>query len=416
MPPFLVRVSPGAPSWDIARFRAWTVPGQHEGPQTPTVRAGGDAPENGRGGAERRARRQGSRPRPASLAWQPVGPRGPSGAQVRPEERGGDESRRDVLWEPQPLLVLMATTFVTVADAGGKNKDTPAARTRASLRREQGGPGDKSVDTPAARTGSSRRKGQGHSGGQGKVVMSSSGLAGGAHFLATLPPSAHGLTRAPLQPAGLSSGWGVAVVQLAKEPVLSPVRGPTFPGHLPFPLPRTPLVASPVIRTTAPPSTGPQSVPQATSGPDTELATRVRAGDCVSSAPPVSDTLLGDNSSTMGPEGEAWVEGLVGRLPGTTRKTTLSVLLVSLVDLLGSWSSNFVTWSEGHRVFDVASLTEVMNGCVQPGVKSRLWCLLQLQQSRQEGHLPRSEPGNDWQYGGGDQGERRDNPAGGGGS
>jgi len=187
-------------------------------------------------------------------------------------------------------------------------------------------------------------------------------------------------------------------------------------GHLPGPPPCTPLVLSPVTRATAPPSSGPQSVPPATSGPETGLAARVRPADRLPLAPPVPDSLLGDNSSTLGPEGEAWLDGLVGRLPGTTRQTTLSVLLVSLVDLLGSWSTDLVTWSEGHPVVDPASLTEVVNGCIQPVVNSRLWRLLQLHQSRQDGHLRRPDSGSNWQQGGAGQGERRDEPAAAGGS
>jgi len=73
---------------------------------------------------------------------------------------------------------------------------------------------------------------------------------------------------------------------------------------------------------------------------------------------------LGDNASTMGPEGEACLEKLVVRLSVPTRPTPLSDVLVALVDLLGSWSTDLVTWSKGHQVADPVSLTKIVNGCI----------------------------------------------------
>ena len=63
---------------------------------------------------------------------------------------------------------------------------------------------------------------------------------------------------------------------------------------------------------------------------------RVATANRLPLAPAVPDSLLSDTSAMLGSEGEAWLERLVGRLRGASASFLTSVLLVSLIDWLGS--------------------------------------------------------------------------------
>jgi len=154
-----------------------------------------------------------------------------------------------------------------------------------------------------------------------------------------------GRAQVPLASVGVPSGWASAVAQRTGGSGSSPLGGLPLPGHQMMPPPRASLLASPVtLATTAPSSrTDPAT-------PVVSTVARVATANRFPLAPPVPDSLLSDTSATLGSEGEAWLERLVGRLRRASASFPTSVLLVSLVDLLGSLSNDFFTWAETHPV------------------------------------------------------------------
>ena len=110
------------------------------------------------------------------------------------------------------------------------------------------------------------------------------------------------------------------------------------------------VASSGTLKTTAPFSgAGPAT-------PVVNTVARVATANRLPLAPPVPDSILSDTSATLGSEGEAWLELLVGRLGGASASFPTSVLLVSLVDLLGSLSNDLFTWAETHPVGDPEAL------------------------------------------------------------
>jgi len=139
---------------------------------------------------------------------------------------------------------------------------------------------------------------------------------------------------------------------------------------------------------------------------------RVATANRLPLAPPVPDSLLSDTSATLGSEGEAWLERLVGRLRGASASFPTSVLLVSLVDLLGSLSNDFLTWAETHPVGDPGALETLLQGWSRAGVNDQLWRLLNIQQQQQENHFRRVEQAGTWRARGSGTGDRREEAAG----
>jgi len=174
-----------------------------------------------------------------------------------------------------------------------------------------------------------------------------------------------------------------------------------------MPPPRASLLASPVtLATTAPSSrTDPATLVVST-------VARVATANRLPLAPPVPDSLLSDTSKTLGSEGEAWLERLVGRLRGASASFPTSVLLVSLVDFLGSLSNDLFTWAEAHPVGDLEALGVVLQCWSRAGVNDQLWRLLKIHQQRQENHLRREEPACTWRARGSGTGDRREEATG----
>ena len=82
---------------------------------------------------------------------------------------------------------------------------------------------------------------------------------------------------------------------------------------------------------------------------------------------------------------------LVKRLRGASAGFPTSVLLVSIVELLGSSSNNLFTWAETHLVRDPGALEAVLRGWSRAGVNDQLWRLLNIHQQRQENNPRRAE-------------------------
>jgi len=102
--------------------------------------------------------------------------------------------------------------------------------------------------------------------------------------------------------------------------------------------------------------------------PVVSTVARVATANRLPLAPPVPDSLPSDTSATLGSEGEARLERLVGRLRGASVSFPTSVLLVFLVDLLGSMSNDLFTWAETHPVGDPEALEVVLQGWSRAGV------------------------------------------------
>jgi len=88
------------------------------------------------------------------------------------------------------------------------------------------------------------------------------------------------------------------------------------------------------------------------------------------------------------------------------------VLLVSMVDLLGSLANDLFTWAETHPVGDPDALEAVLQGWFRSGVNDQLWRLLNIHQQRQDSHLRRVEQAGTWRAHGSGIGYRRDDAAG----
>jgi len=228
-----------------------------------------------------------------------------------------------------------------------------------------------------------------------------------ASCMAVPPEAPLGRAQVPLASVGVPSGWASAVAQRTGGSGSSPLGGLPLPGHQLAPPPRASLLASPVtLATTAPSSRADPAT--------TVLSTvaRVATANRLPFPPPVPDSLLSGTSATMGSEGEAWLERLLGRLRWASAGLPASVLLVSLVDLIGSLSNDFFTWAETHPVGDPGALEAVLQGWSRAGVNGQLWRRLKIHQQRQENHLRRAEQAGSWRARGSGTGDRREEAAG----
>jgi len=216
-----------------------------------------------------------------------------------------------------------------------------------------------------------------------------------------------GRAQVPLASVGLPSGWASAVAQRTGGSGSSPFGGLPLPGHQLVTPPRASLIASPMtLATTAPSSRADPA------DPVVSTVARVATANRLPLAPPVPDSILSDTSATLGSEGEAWLELLVGRLGGASASFPTSVLLVSLVDLLGSLSNDLFTWAETHPVGDPEALEAVLQGWSRAGVSEQLWRLLNIHQQRQENLLRRAKQAGTWCARGSSTGDRREEATG----
>jgi len=228
-----------------------------------------------------------------------------------------------------------------------------------------------------------------------------------ASCMAVPPEAPRGRAQVPLASVGIPSGWASAVAHRTGGSGSSPLGGLPLPGHQLVPPPRASLVASPVtFLTTAPSSRADPATPVVSTG------ARVATDNRLPLPPPVPDSVLSDTSATPGSEGVAWLERLFGRLRGWSAGFPTSVLLVSMVDLPGSLSNDFLTWVETHSVGDPDSLEAVLQGWSRSGVNDQLWRVLNIHQKRQENHLRRVEQAGIWRARGSGTGDLREEAAG----
>jgi len=141
-------------------------------------------------------------------------------------------------------------------------------------------------------------------------------------------------------------------------------------------------------------------------------ASRVATANRFPSALTVPDSLLSDTSATLGSEGEAWLERLVGSLRGSSAGFLTSVLLVSMVKVLGSLSNDLFTWAETNPVGDPDALEAVLQAWSRAGMNDHLWRLLNIHQQRQENRRRRVEQAGTWLTRGSGTGDRRKGAAG----
>jgi len=173
--------------------------------------------------------------------------------------------------------------------------------------------------------------------------------------MAAPPEAPVGRAQGPFASAGIPSGCASAVAQRTGGSGSSPLGGLPLSGHDLVPPPRASLVASPVTLA----STAPSSL----AGPATAVlnsVARVATANRLPLAPAVPDSLLSNTSAALRTEGEVWLERLVGRLHGQSAGFPTSVLLVSMVDLLGSLSNYLFSWAGTHPVGDPDALEEVL--------------------------------------------------------
>jgi len=221
------------------------------------------------------------------------------------------------------------------------------------------------------------------------------------------PEAPLGRAQVPLASVGVPSGWASAVAQRTGGSGCSPLSGLLLPGHQLFPPPRASPLASPVtLATTAPLSRADPATPVVRS------VARVATANRLPLAPPEPDSLLSDTSATLGSEGEAWLKRLVERLRGASAGFPTSVLLVSVVDVLGSVSDDLFTWTQTQPVGDPAALEVVLHGWSRAGVKDQLWRLLDIHQQRQGSHLLRVDQAYAWRARWSGSGDLREEAAG----
>jgi len=228
-----------------------------------------------------------------------------------------------------------------------------------------------------------------------------------ASCMAVPPEAPLGRAQVPIASVRVPSAWAFAVVQRTGGSGSSPLGGLPLPGHELVPPPRASLLASPVTLATTAPSSRADPATAVVS-----TVARVATANRLPLAPPVPDSLLSDTSATLGSEGEAWLELLVGRLRGASAGLPTSVLLVSLVDVLRSLSNDLFTWAETHPVGDPGALEAVLQGWSRAGVNNQLWCLLNIHQQLHENHLRRAEQAGTSRARGSVTGDRREEAAG----
>jgi len=215
------------------------------------------------------------------------------------------------------------------------------------------------------------------------------------------------LAQIPLAPVGIPSGWASAEAQRTGGSGSSPFGDLPLPGpELVLPPRASPIVSPVTLATTASSSRADPATPVMSTVARAATASRLPL------APPVPDSLLSDTSATLGSESEAWLERLVGRHRRSSAGFPTSVFLVSMVDLLGSFSSDLFTWAETHPVGDPTALEAVLQGWSRAGVNDQLWRQLNIHQQRQENHLRRVEQAGTWRARGSGTGDCREESAG----
>jgi len=222
-----------------------------------------------------------------------------------------------------------------------------------------------------------------------------------------LPSAPLGRAPVPLASVRVPSGWAFAVAQRTGGSGSSPLGGLHLPGHQLVPPPRATPLASPVTLARTAPSSRADPVP-----PGVSTVARSVTTNRLPLPPPVPESLLSDTLATLGSEGEAWMESLFGSLLRASAGFPTSVLLVSLVDVLGSLSNDLLTWAETHRVEDPGALEAVLQGWSRVGLNDQLWRLLSIHQQRQKNHLRRAEHASTWRARGSGTGDRREAAAG----
>jgi len=209
-----------------------------------------------------------------------------------------------------------------------------------------------------------------------------------AVILAAAPEEPRGRKQVPIVSFGIPCGYRGAWTRWFRLVALG-CSG--LPGHKIIPPPRSSLVASPVASATTAPSFGAGPVIPAVS-----TVARVATAYRLPLAPPKPNALLQDPSTALGAEDEVGLERRVGCLRSLSAGLPTSILLVSMVDLLGSLANNLFTWEETHPVGDPDALEAVLQGWSRSGVKDQLWSLLKIHQQRQENHLRRVEKAGIW--------------------
>jgi len=228
-----------------------------------------------------------------------------------------------------------------------------------------------------------------------------------ASCMAVPPKAPLGRAQGPLASVGVPSGLASAVAQRTGGSGSSPMDVLPLPGHQLVPPPRAHFLASPVALATIAPSSRADPA-----NPVVSTVAGVATANRLPLAPPVPDSLLSDTSATLGSEGEAWLELLVGRLRGASAGFPTSVLLVSLVDFLGSLSNDVFTLAETYPLGDPEALEAALQGWSRAGVNDQLWRLLNIHQQRQENHPRRAEQAGTWRARGSGTGDRREEAAG----
>jgi len=176
-----------------------------------------------------------------------------------------------------------------------------------------------------------------------------------ASCMAVRPQVSLGRAQVPLASVGVQSEWASAMAQRSCVSGSSPWSGLPLPVHQLVPPSRASPVARPVTLATTAPSSRADPAP-----PVVSTVARVSTANRLLFAPPVPDSLLSDTSAKLESEGEAWLERLVGRLCGASAGFHTSVLLVSMVALLGSLSNDLLPWAETHPVRDPGALEAVL--------------------------------------------------------
>ena len=217
-----------------------------------------------------------------------------------------------------------------------------------------------------------------------------------------------GPAQVPIASVGIPSGCASAVAQRTGGSGPSLLAGLPLPDHHRLvPPPRAYLVPSRVTLATTALSFRADPV-----APVVSTVARVATANHLPLAPPVPNSLLSDTSATLGSEGEVWFEHPVGCLRGPSAGFPISMLLVFMVDFLGSLANDLFIWAQTHPVGDPEALEAVLQGWSRSGVNDNLWRRLNIHQRRQGVHLRRVEQAGTWRARGSGTGDRRDDAGG----
>ena len=230
-----------------------------------------------------------------------------------------------------------------------------------------------------------------------------------AACMAAPPEKRLGPSNVPIASFGIPSDWASAVARRTGGSGSSTSGGLPLPLHQRFPPPRASLVDFPVPLATTAPSSG--------AGPATPVVRTVAivaTANCFPLPRSVPDSLFLDSSTTIGSAGEMRLQRLGGRLRGPSDGFPNSVILVSMVDLLGRLANDSFTWAETHQVNQSNALEAGLQGFSRSGVSDRLWHLLSIHQQRQDRPPPVDGDGRSGSARGSGTSDRRIDAAGGG--